>query len=91
MAPEVIDASVDSPYDPFKADIWSIGVVTFCMVFGFIPWIIEEGVDDPEQAIYDLVREGFTPGYRMDGDPSFPENSAKRRQRLKVFRLRHWI
>lgn len=38
-APEVLGAI---PYDGFKADAWSCGVVLFCMLFGEFPWSLRE-------------------------------------------------
>lgn len=42
IAPEILDMK---PYNPFKADIWSIGVTFFVMATGFFPWI---GADETE-------------------------------------------
>ncbi|OHT12085.1 hypothetical protein TRFO_03702 [Tritrichomonas foetus] len=36
MAPEIFDQ--DSEYDPFKADIWALGVTFYQMVMGKLPW-----------------------------------------------------
>merc|ERR1719242_295630 len=78
MAPELVGAapfesSEVQPYDPFKADIWSVGVVLFCMLFGFVPWIIDEGVDDPEKAIFRLVLKGFDADIKEGWGPFFPK------------------
>lgn len=36
MAPEIMTGRA---YDPFKADIWSMGVTIYCLATGRIPWI----------------------------------------------------
>ncbi len=51
MAPEIIK---ELPYNPFPADIWSLGVIIFCMLFGFPPFHAEE-----ENEIFDLIKQGF--------------------------------
>ena len=39
MAPEVINKQ---KYDPFAADIWSLGVTLFCILFKKMPWTASE-------------------------------------------------
>ena len=78
MAPEIINASASSPYDPFKGDIWSIGVVTFCMLFGFVPWIIDPDEPDPEQAIFDLVQKGFRADVEDGWGAFFPKEIVEK-------------
>jgi len=34
-APEIMEGD---PYNPIKVDIWSMGVVLYCMVVGMMPW-----------------------------------------------------
>eukprot|EP01084_Bolivina_argentea_P026347 48988_1 len=51
MAPEIIR---EIPYDPFPADMWSIGVIIFCMLFGFVPFHAEE-----ENEIFEKIKKGF--------------------------------
>eukprot|EP01084_Bolivina_argentea_P304967 526775_1 len=54
MSPEII---IDNPsVNPFKSDIWSIGVITFCMLFGFIPFYSE---DNDEKIIFKNIKNGF--------------------------------
>lgn len=48
--PEVIE---EKPYDGRKCDIWSLGVVMFCMASGQLPW--EQG---SEQAMRERMLEG---------------------------------
>ena len=58
-------------YDPFKADIWSVGVILFCMLFGFIPFHEEE-----EDAIFELIKQGFTAEVKGGYGPWFPSDIA---------------
>lgn len=44
MAPELLQAK---PYDAFKADVFSLGVVLFCMVSGFPPYFEKATEKDP--------------------------------------------
>jgi serine/threonine protein kinase len=41
IAPEVINASQQYPYDPFKADIWSLGIIFYTLVTGQYPFFDE--------------------------------------------------
>ena len=42
IAPEILK---DEPYDPYKTDIWSCGVVLFAMITGFFPF---RGINERE-------------------------------------------
>ncbi len=54
MAPEIL---MDNPsYNPFISDMWSIGIIIFCMLFGFIPFYNEE---NDEQIIFENIKKGF--------------------------------
>jgi len=52
IAPEILKRA---PYCPFKADVWSAGIVLYCMVFGQFPWnhryrvqqVKESGINPP--------------------------------------------
>ena len=54
-SPEVI---LTQPHDPYKADIWSLGVTFYYMIFGKLPWPKEEKVMIPaiEQAHFTIPR-----------------------------------
>mmetsp|Transcript_35671 Transcript_35671/g.45986 ORF Transcript_35671/g.45986 Transcript_35671/m.45986 type:complete len:575 (+) Transcript_35671:71-1795(+) len=44
LAPELLGASEASPaFDPFKLDIWSIGVMLFVLLTGVPPWDVRTG------------------------------------------------
>ena len=38
MAPECLNISKNGSYDPFKADIWSLGVSMFCFAYFIVPF-----------------------------------------------------
>lgn len=40
-------------YDPLKADIWSLGIVLFAMLAGFLPFD-----DDNTDKLYEKIIEG---------------------------------
>ena len=40
MAPEMLSST--SPYDPFKADVWAVGVIGFCLLNGNYPFEFRE-------------------------------------------------
>jgi len=70
MAPEVILGQYNE-----HSDLWSLGVVMFVMLFGFPPFYA-----DPEQygartddAIFELIRQGFKAVTKPDFGPWFPE------------------
>lgn len=58
-APEVI---LEQTYDPYKSDIWSLGVTFYCMVVGSMPWPKEPEkvmISSIEQACYSIPK--YTP------------------------------
>lgn len=44
-APEMWLADEETPCDPYKADIWSMGVVVFSLLFGFFPFDVARPSD----------------------------------------------
>ena len=50
IAPEVL---LKKPYDPFKADIWSVGVTLFFLATNHFPWKI-----DSEQTVTECITSG---------------------------------
>jgi len=44
LAPEVLE---DAPYDPRKADVWSVAIIFLCMVLRRFPWKIANSRTDP--------------------------------------------
>ena len=38
MAPEVMNLKKGENYDPFKADIWSLGVTMYCFAYLNLPF-----------------------------------------------------
>ena len=64
MPPEIFHKS---PFDPYKADVWSLGVTIYFMATGTIPWIglpvpdaikkIEQGLVPPENSMQPVLRE----------------------------------
>jgi len=41
------------PYDPFKSDMWSLGVILYALVSGNIPW-----TEKNKQRLYDQIKRG---------------------------------
>ena len=72
-APEVLSGNYDR-----AADIWSIGVMIFCMLFGYPPHYVD--IDDikmgesEEEAIYNLVKQGFCAEVKEGYGPWFPKD-----------------
>eukprot|EP01083_Nonionella_stella_P000491 1390_1 len=70
-APEVLNGEYDR-----AADVWSVGVIVFCMLFGFPPFYVDQDVilggKKEEDAIFELIQEGFTPEIRDGYGPFFP-------------------
>ncbi|KAK8894403.1 hypothetical protein M9Y10_022838 [Tritrichomonas musculus] len=57
-APEIYG---DAAYDPFKADVWSLGVTFYQMAFGQLPWPDEITLKGPERP---------TPPFPQNADPN---------------------
>ena len=53
IAPEILK---DEPYDPYKTDIWSCGVVLFAMITGFFPF---RGINEKE--LHESILSGKYP------------------------------
>jgi serine/threonine protein kinase len=60
MAPDVYSAR---SYDPFKADIWSLGVTFFFLAIGKVPWVSEL----PTQLQKEISTGCFTVPSSLDG------------------------
>jgi serine/threonine protein kinase len=39
MAPEIVSRE---PYDPFKSDVWSLGVLLYLMLHGIYPFFSQD-------------------------------------------------
>ena len=59
VAPEVI---TDADYNPLTSDIWSIGVILYCITTGKFPWTISENMKD---TIHDIVTYNYHEPYAM--------------------------
>eukprot|EP01083_Nonionella_stella_P034416 94207_1 len=77
MSPAVIAGE----YDPFAADIWSCGVIIFCMLCGYVPFF--EGGDD-EAAIFALITKGFTAEVREGYGAWFAKDIAISAEAMKL-------
>ena len=64
MAPEIIKKN---PYDPIKADIWSLGITLYALAAGRMPW-----KNGSREMILDQIRSGSLPAYGIK-DRSFLE------------------
>jgi len=62
IAPEVLAGKYS-----FHADIWSIGVITFILLFGFPPFH-----GDNDATIHAAIRKGFSPVTKAGYGPWFP-------------------
>jgi len=72
-APEVCGTQ---PNYNMGADVWSMGVVLFVMLFGFPPFYVDPGYDTRKeaQAIYKLIQKGFDPVVKAGYGAFFPKD-----------------
>ena len=61
MAPEEFS---NKPYDPFKADIWSIGITLFILYAGQLPWSAKQKPEMIEE-----IKKGFQHPLKFKEDP----------------------
>ena len=73
MAPEVLAGNYDR-----EADVWSIGIIIFCMLFGYPPHYVDTDSiqigESEEEAIYKSVKQGFDPTVKAGYGAWFPED-----------------
>ena len=72
-APEILEGKYDR-----AADLWSVGAILFCLLFGYPCFYVSEEDIPPgqteEEAIYELIKGGFKPQVLPDWGPWFPED-----------------
>lgn len=56
MAPEIV---ARDPYDPYKSDVWSLGVLLYLMLHGVYPFFSSE-----EDILFKKIQKGI---YKMSG------------------------
>ena len=63
-SPETLNGSLQKSYDPFKADIWSAGVILYVMVTGMVPWTAARN----SIQLYNQIKKGeyTTPTFLSD-------------------------
>ena len=49
LAPEVL---IEQSHDPYKADVWSLGVTFYCMAVGHLPW-----PDNQEKVMHEAIEQ----------------------------------
>ncbi|SPR00135.1 non-specific serine/threonine protein kinase [Plasmodiophora brassicae] len=71
IAPEVIERHYNE-----ACDMWSIGVVMFVMLFGFPPFWVDPAQygKQADDAIFRLIKKGFTPKTKAGFGPFFPSS-----------------
>jgi len=70
-APEIIKGEY-----AHGADMWSVGVIMFVMLFGFPPFYVDPNKfygKSEAVAIYELIQKGFTPEVKQGYGPWFPD------------------
>lgn len=76
-APEVIK---EEPYDGYKADIWSAGIVLFALISGHLPWSTNPD-ESPEAVVVGTATQ------IVNGDFLFPEGMSLSLQNLLTYML----
>jgi len=71
VAPEIISSTVSQKTYTFHCDMWSFGVITFVMLFGFPPFFSRENDDNQ---IFKKIQDGFNPVTKKGYGPWFPKN-----------------
>ena len=57
-APEILEATDASPaFDPFKLDVWAIGIILFVLLTGMPPWSVDDG-PTPDDARFQRITRG---------------------------------
>eukprot|EP01083_Nonionella_stella_P310930 1106829_1 len=72
IAPEVLKRSFTH-----AADMWSVGVIAFVMIFGFPPFWVKPGLLHPtkeHKAIFRQIKKGFNPIIKKGYGAWFPTN-----------------
>lgn len=62
-APEIINDAYDQ-----AADMWSVGVITYVMLFGFPPFYVDPNQyigSEETKAIYEMILKGFQPEIKV--------------------------
>jgi len=58
LAPEILTATDASPaFDPFKLDVWALGIILFVLLTGVPPWSVETG-PTPDDARFQHICRG---------------------------------
>jgi len=65
VAPEIVEKQTYT----YHCDMWSFGVISFVMLFGFPPFHSRTGEDDD---IYELIKQGFQAETKPGYGPWFP-------------------